>query len=468
MLSHRLADFIGQIQYDMLPATTVHMARLAFLDWLGSAAAGGQQAPAQKVQAVVKQQGGSPQATLLATGEKISCLNAALANGIASHIMELDDVHRAAIIHAGAAVIPAALAVAEMIRASGRQLLEAIVVGYEVAIRVGEAVTPSHYYFWHTTGTCGTFGAAAAAGKLLGLNKEQLVWALGNAGTQAAGLWEFLVDGAMSKHLHPGKAAQNGVLAALLAREGFTGAMRILEGERGFCRATAPQFDLSKITAGLGKPPYKVEENSFKIHASCRHTHPAVDVVLELATRYGLKPADIATITVRTYRTALDITANHQPATVYAAKFSLPFCVALALKTGRCGPEDFTPANLFDPEIRELMSRVTLVMDKELDTLHPVRWPAVVEISTPSGQAYRGRTDFPRGDPENPVTAEELVTKFHALAAGPWGEQRSRVLAQAVLDLENVVDVADLFQVLSPNHYGRVWHSSCGITQHER
>jgi 2-methylcitrate dehydratase PrpD len=445
MLSHQLADFIGQLKYDVLPVTTVHMAKLAFLDWLGSAAAGGLQAPAQKVQAVVKQQGGSPQATLLATGEKISCLNAALANGVASHIMELDDVHRAAIIHAGAAVIPAALAVAEMVRASGRQLLEAIVVGYEVAIRVGEAVIPSHYYFWHTTGTCGTFGAAAATGKLWGLNREQLVWALGNAGTQAAGLWEFLTDGAMSKHLHPGKAAQNGLLAALLAREGFTGALRILEGKRGFCRATAPQFDLSKITAGLGKPPYKVEENSFKIHASCRHTHPAVDVTLELAACHGIKSADIATITVRTYRTALDITGSYHPATVYAAKFSLPFCVALALQTGRCGLEDFTSEKLSDPVILDLMSRVNLVVDEGLDTLHPARWPAVVEIKTHGGQVYQGRTDFPRGDPENPVSEGELVTKFRSLAAPAWGESRVRELTSAVLELEKVEDVAVLF-----------------------
>ncbi|HHW43132.1 MAG TPA: MmgE/PrpD family protein [Desulfotomaculum sp.] len=445
MLSVQLADFIGQCCFDTFPETTVHMAKLAFLDWLGSAAAGGGQPPARMALAVVRGQGGSSQASLLACGEKTSCLHAALANGIASHIIELDDVHRASIIHAGAAVMPAALAVAEMTGASGRQLLEAIVAGYEVAIRIGEAVTPSHYYFWHTTGTCGTFGAAAAAGKLLGLDKEQLVWALGNAGTQAAGLWEFIADGAMSKHLHPGKAAQNGVLAALLAKEGFTGATRILEGERGFCRATAPRFDLDKITAGLGKPPFKVEENSFKIHASCRHTHPAVDVTLALAARHKLKPADIAAITVRTYRTALDITANHHPKTVYAAKFSLPFCVALALKAGSCALGDFNPENLGDGEIRELMSRVALVLDDALDALHPARWPAVVEIKTVSGDTCRERTDFPRGDPENPVTVGELVAKFHALAGGPWGEGRARALAEAVLNLERVDNVATLF-----------------------
>ncbi|WP_211229904.1 MmgE/PrpD family protein [Desulfovirgula thermocuniculi] len=442
-----MAGFTCGLSFRSLPREAVHMAKLALLDWVASAVAGGREAPARMALKVIRGQGGYPQATLLSEGEKTSCLNAALFNGLASHILELDDVHRGAIIHAGAAVLPAALAVAEMTRSSGRQLLEAIVAGYEVAIRTGEAVTPSHYYYWHTTGTCGTFGAAAAAGKLLGLNEEQMVWALGNAGTQAAGLWEFLADGAMSKHLHPGRAAQSGVLAALLAREGFTGATRILEGERGFCRATAPSFDLSKLTAGLGERPYKVEENSFKIHASCRHTHPAVDVVLDLARRHDLRPDRVGGVIVRTYRTALDITANHQPSSVYAAKFSLPFCVALALVKRRCALADFTPENLFHPEVRELMGRVSLVADAELDALHPERWPAVVEISTVDGQVYTGRTDFPRGDPENPLTEEELREKFYGLVAGPWGEKKAEALGMAILNLEEVEDVAELLKV---------------------
>ncbi len=440
-----LAEFIRDIHFDTLPESAVRMAKLAFLDWLGSVAAGGRQAPFKKALTVLRGQGGFPQATLLPTREKTSCLNASLGNGLASHIVELDDVHRAAIIHAGAAVMPPALAVAEKVGADGRQLLEAIVIGYEVAIRVGEAVTPSHYYFWHTTGTCGTFGAAAAAGKLLGLTEEQLVWALGNAGTQAAGLWEFLADGAMSKHLHPGKAAQNGVLAALLAKENFTGAARILEGDRGFCRATAPQFDMTRITAGLGRPPYKVEGNSFKIHASCRHTHAAVDVILELVDRNVIEAADVAGVIVRTYSTALDITADYRPASIYAAKFSLPFCVAMALKSHSCSLADFTPTALADAEIQDLMSLVILVQDDQLEALHPALWPAVVEITTRKGDVYHGRTDFPRGDPENPATTEELVAKFHALAAGSWGVQKAQALEKAVLELEHVRDLSTLF-----------------------
>ncbi|HOV85355.1 MAG TPA: MmgE/PrpD family protein [Syntrophobacteraceae bacterium] len=448
-LSEKLADFIDSVRYEDLPGETVRSARLAFLDWLGSAARGGLEAPAKMAAAVLRNQGGAPQSTLLPYPEKTSCLNAALANGIASHIVELDDVHRGSILHAGAAILPAAFAAAEMVHADGRRLIEAVVAGYEVAVRLGEAVSPSHYFFWHNTGTCGTFGSCAAAGKLLGLDRRQKVWALGNAGTQAAGLWEFLRDGAMSKHLHPGKAAYNGLLAALLAKEGFTGAEAVIEGEKGFCRAMAPAFDLSKITEGLGAPPYKIQENSFKIHASCRHTHPAVDLVLDLSAKHGIDSREVLSVTVRTYRTALNIIRNPAPRTVFDARFSLPFCVALALKRGRCGLSDFTRENLLDSEIRTLMSRVHLEPDEELDALHPARWGAVVEIKTRSVGPFSARTDFPRGDPENPVDEETLVSKFRLLALPAWGQDKVNALSRTVLDLEDLEDTALLFDPAS-------------------
>lgn len=385
MISEKLAEFADTVHYEILPPQTIRSARLALLDWTGSTLRGGLETPALMAHRVLRAQGGSPQATLLPSGEKTSALNATLGNGMESHIMEIDDVHCGSIIHAGAAVIPAALAAAEMVHASGRKLIESIVVGYEVAIRIGECVTPSHYYFWHNTGTCGTFGSCAAAGKLLGLNREQMVWALGNAGTQAAGLWEFLADGAMSKHLHPGKAAQNGLLAALLAKEGFTGATTIVEARRGFCRAMAPQFDLDKITESLGRRLTKSKTTHLKIHASCRHTHPAVAIVMDLIARDGIKPSQVCGINVRTYRTALDITDNAEPKTIYAAKFSLPFCVALALTKGSCRLDDFSDENLWAPEIRDIMKGVQLTVDDELDRCHPAMWAAAVEIVTRSG-----------------------------------------------------------------------------------
>lgn len=444
MVTVKLVEFICQASFENLSPTAVEMTRLAFMDWAGSAAAGSKQSPAQMILGVVDELGGNPEATLLAGGRS-SCLNAALLNGAIAHIVELDDVHRASIIHPAAPIIPAALAAAEKEHAGGRELITAIAVGYEIAIRIAEAVTPSHYHYWHTTGTCGTFGAAAAAAKIFRFGADSVTWALGNAGTQAAGLWEFLADGAMSKHLHPGKAAMNGLLAAMLARRGFTGATRILEGERGFCRATAPEFDLDRITSGLGGSHFKVEEISFKIHSSCRHTHPAVDATLELVRRHSIDPNDVQTVRVRTYKTALDITNNFIPESPYAAKFSLPFCVALAIKEGRCGQGEFTASNLTDPVIRSLMEKTELEVDPELNSRYPELWPAAVEIKTRQGEVFTASTDSPRGDPENPLTAAELEEKFLSMASGPWGESR----ALRVLDLcRNLVAVTDLASAL--------------------
>lgn len=442
MVTSKIVDFICKTGFEDLTPGAVEMAGQAIMDWMGSAAAGGKQSPAQMILGVVEDLGGVPEATLLSGGGRTSCLNAALVNGAISHIVELDDVHRASIIHPAAPVIPAALAAAEKVHAGGGELIAAVVVGYEVAIRVAVAITPSHYYYWHTTGTCGTFGAAAAAAKILGLGPDQVTWALGNAGTQAAGLWEFLADGAMSKHLHPGKSAMNGLLSALLAQRGFTGASRILEGDRGFCRATASQVNFDRITGGLGGGRYKIEEISYKIHSSCRHTHPAVDVALDLARRHSIRPEDVQWVRVGTYKTALDIAGSYTPESPYAAKFSIPFCVALALKKGRCSPEEFTVTALTDPLIRSLMEKVELELDPGLDARHPELWPAAVKIGLTSGDILEGQTDCPRGDPENPVTAAELEEKFLTLATGPWGDSTARRMLDLCRNLPAVSDIS--------------------------
>src|SRR5579885_478823 len=231
-----LAGHLSALRPADLPAAVMEDTQRTVLDWLGSALAGSLEPPARMAQRVASTFGASNEATVFGCGRG-SAIAAAFANGVASHILELDDVHKGSTLHGAAPIIPAALAVAEREHRDGRAFLLAIVLGYEAALRIGEAVNPSHYRFWHPTGTAGTFGAAAAAGSLLGLNADQMQNALGSAGTQAAGLWEFNAEGAMSKHLHPGKAALNGLIAADLARAGFTGASRVLEGERGFFRA---------------------------------------------------------------------------------------------------------------------------------------------------------------------------------------------------------------------------------------
>ena len=279
-LTRRLAQFLAAATYSHLSVPVIEETKRAVLDWLGSAMAGSLEPPARMAREVVASMNGAAAAV-------------AFTRGVASHILELDDIHKTSTVHAGSPVISAALSVAEREHADGRAFLLAVALGYEAALRIGEAVNPSHYRYWHPTGTAATFGAAVAAGSLLKLNAGQMLDALGSAGTQAAGLWEFNADGAMSKHLHPGKAAMNGVLAADLARAGFTGATRILEGDRGFFRAMSGAYDETRITDALGER-WKIQENCYKLHSCCGHTHTAIDLALQLR-QSGLRSVRIET-----------------------------------------------------------------------------------------------------------------------------------------------------------------------------
>lgn len=355
--------------------------------------------------------------TVLGSSQKHAAETAALLNGGLSHIMEMDDLDRGSVVHPGAVVIPAALAVAQREGASGQDFLGAVVAGYEVAIRIGEAASKRHYFYFHNTATCGVFGATAAAGWVLGLTAGQLVWALGNAGTMAAGLWQFNADGDMSKHLHAGRAAANGVLAADLARHGFTGARRILEGERGFFAATAPDADPARVTVSLNShsPQFKISGVSIKPHASCRHTHPAIDAALSL--RPQLAGRAIREVQLDTYQAAIDLCRNPSPDTPYAAKFSLPYCVATALLRGEVGLESFAEETIADPAVADLMPRILIRPNPEFETAYPEQWPARLCLGLKGGEWLEAAVRHPKGDPENPLTPEELEAKFCQLAA---------------------------------------------------
>ncbi len=413
-ISQRLADFVGKASYDTLPPDVHEMTKLCFLDWLGAAVAGTGALPTDIVVDLVSELGGNEEATVVPTGNRAASVWAAFVNGAASHVVETDDVHRTGLLHPGVAVIPAALAMAEREGSSGRDLLTAVAVGYELAIRVGQALGPSHYEKWHTTGTAGTFGAAVAAGKLLALDGEQLVWALGSAGTQAAGVWEFLVDGAMSKQLHAGKAAMNGALAALLSQRGFSAAERILDGEKGFLKAASRDVRLEKLTEGLGER-WEMLGTSFKPYAACRHIHSAIDATLQALRGRQLPPREVERMTVRLYGAALDLCERVEVTSPYSAKFNIPFVVATAVRYGKVGPEAFTEERIEERDIKELMRRVVLKRDEELDEMYPARWPAIVEIVTRDGRREEVRVDTPKGDPENPMSREDLAAKFRDL-----------------------------------------------------
>jgi 2-methylcitrate dehydratase PrpD len=428
-LSRTLARYVAGLRFEQLSADVVAMARLTYLDWLGNVLVGATQPPGQMARSVARRLGQAAESVLLHPGGTVgagerwvgmygplaSAPAAAFANGVAAHVIELDDVHKGSTLHAGAPVVAAALAACQRSGAGGKRLVEAIVAGFEVAVRVGEAVNPSHYRYWHPTGTAATFGAAAAAGKALGLDEEALVHALGSAGTQAAGLWEFLADGAMSKHLHPGKAALNGLLAADLAREGFTGASRIIEGPRGFARATSQEPDFSRITEGLGGRP-KLLENCFKIHACCGHTHSAIDVAMALADEAGVAAAEVEAVRVGTYQVARDLVDNPAPVNVYQAKFSLQYTVAAGLLYRKVGLGQFGLPYLADTQLQALMARVRVAVDPDVDRHYPAQWGTRVTIDLKDGRCLHGEAAYPKGNPENPVSAELLERKFEELA----------------------------------------------------
>jgi 2-methylcitrate dehydratase PrpD len=445
ILSNRLARYFCGVTFNDLNADHVARMKVFFLDWLGSAYAGKDLPPIRMMRKVALGLGGTPEATSIPDGVKTNCLLASLVNGASSHIVEMDDLHRESILHPAAAILPAVLAAGERERVSGKDLIVAISVGYEVGIRVALAVGPSHYRFWHTTATCGTFGAAAGAAKLMHLNEEQFAWAIGSAGTQAAGLWEFLVESAMSKQLHPGKAAMNGLLAALLAKEGFTGARRILEGEKGFFRATSEDFDENKCISDLGKV-FHSERNSIKYHASCGHTHSAIDAVLLATGGKTLLPNDVETVDLWTYQAAIDLLGNIDPKTPYLAKFNLPFCVATALRYGRVQAGDFTPARLEDKDLKELMKKIKVEGDPKLTGAYPRKWPARVTITLKDGRRLDGANEYPKGDPENPLSERELISKFKNLTEGALSSPRADTIIDRVLDLESMGDVNELLK----------------------
>jgi len=424
--TRQLAAFIVDAQ---VPPAVRMTARRYLLDWLGSTVAGGDMRPPSLVREVVTALGGHAQATVLASGERTSAPLAALANAAASHVLEMDDLDPGSIYHPAAPTVSAALAVGEHVNADGDALLDAIAVGYEVGIRVGEALGPSHYEHWHTTGTAGTFGAAAAAARLHGLTEDETMHALGSAGTTTAGLWEFLSDGAMSKQLHPAKAAHDGILSVLLAQQGFTAATRILEGPKGLLAAMSSRSFPERLTDGLAAEmvTWRVDGVAFKVHAACRHTHSAVDAALQLRTAHDLEPGQIEKVHVKIYEQALGLLDGVEPTTPYAAKFSLPFCIAAALEFGDLGPGRFSESTIREQVTLDLADRVSFEPDPELDACYPESWPSVVTVTTTDGTEVSARVDFPAGDIEAGVENSDLAAKFVRMTEPQFADEAGAI-----------------------------------------
>ncbi|SDM08554.1 2-methylcitrate dehydratase PrpD [Oryzisolibacter propanilivorax] len=414
---HPLAQFAAQLQWQQVPAAVQRRTEDLWVDWFGSVLAGCRARPVASITRFARSQGpdSGPSELIGHAGASTSPMMAALANAAASHVAEQDDVHNGSVFHPAAVVFPPALAVAQSIGASGAQLMAACVAGYEVGIRVGEFLGRSHYRIFHTTATAGTLAAAAAVGRLLELTPAQMQHAFGSAGTQSAGLWEFLRTAADSKQLHTAHAAAAGLMAAYLARDGFTGAQDIFTGPQGLAAGMSQDADPARLTDGLGTR-WATAETSFKWHASCRHTHPAADALLQVMQAHGLRPQDLAQVTCRVHQGALDVLGPVvAPATVHQSKFSMGTVLALAARHGHAGLTEFD-AEFLSPETVALREKVRMVLDDEVDAAYPRRWIGKVEVRTTDGRTLAGRVDEPKGDPGNTLSREEITAKALRLA----------------------------------------------------
>ena len=432
-----LGAYAAAEQRRALPDAALHAAKRVVLDWFAALLPGTGVAPATLLMAALGDEVGQGGAVVYGSGCRAPVRTAALINGTASHTVEFDDIFRDAIYHPGCPTIAAALAAAQAHGADGEALLRAVIVGYEVSTRIGVAVQPSHYRFWHTTGTIGTFGAAAAVGTVLGLDAGRMAHALATAATMAAALQQAFRSDAMSKPLHAGHAAEAGALAAMTAGKGVTGALDVLEGKAGFGAAMSTGADWTKALDALGER-YNIAAMTVKNHGCCGHSFAAIDAALALAAAHALAPDRIARVRVGTYQAALDVTDRHEVASPYEAKFSTPFTVASALVHGSVRLDGFTPARLADPAVRALMRRVEMHADPGCDAAFPTRRSAQVEIETTDGERFSHYQPTRKGDPDAPLTDAELGAKFLELAVPVVGPVAAKGLAASIWRLDGL------------------------------
>lgn len=425
----QLADFAVTRRETPLAPDVQHAAVRAVVDWF-SAAVPGAHTPVARALTEALAPGPGP-ARLLPDGRSTDVRTAALLNATAAHAAELDDIYRDAYYHPGAPTVAAALAIADQLDASGAELLRAVVIGYEIGARIALAVGPAHYRNWHTTATVGTFGAAAAAAELLGLDAHRFAGALALAATMAGGLQQTFRSPSTGKPLHAGHAAEAGVVAALAADKGLGGALDVLEGPAGFGVATAGVTDLS--VTGLGEP-FCVTATTVKYHACCGHTFAAIDAALHLRSE-GVRPGDIAAVEIETYETATRVAGRADPRDAGEARFSLAYTVAAALALGSVRLRAFEPTALRDPVLRTLVARTTTRVAPDLDALAPGRRAARVRITDRHGDSREHLRLTRKGDPEDPLSDAELREKYDELVPAFLGPERAGALADALWKL---------------------------------
>jgi 2-methylcitrate dehydratase PrpD len=443
-----LAAYVVENRLEDIPQDVRHEARRAILNYLGCALGG---APDPAVDITLRALGpyaGKPVASILGRAERLDPLNAALVNGISSHVHDYDDTTPKNYIHPSSPVASALFAYASTAPVAGRDFVHAFILGFEAESRIGNAVYPAHYDAgWHITGTAGTFGAAAAIGRLLGLDTQQMIWALGLAGTQAAGLREMF--GSMAKSFHPGRAAQNGYASALLAREGFTAGEHVLEGPRGFSAVQAVKYDLSKITAGLGAD-FDLRANTYKPFPCGIVVHPTIDGCIQLQQEHHVAPESIAAVHVRVAPLVLDLCNQREITRGLQGKFSIYHAAAIGLVRGKAGIQEYTDGAVNDPQIKRVRERVTAVADSAI-----TEDQSRIEVELADGRKVTKFVEQSLGNIHRPLSDKQLEDKFRdqtvlALSAG----QVEQLIGMCwrIDNLANVGELTGLAVPATPAH----------------
>lgn len=414
-VSHKLADIVSGLSFRDLPEEVVDITVSCLYNYMGCVYSGSVQPPPQAMlrmlRGVYANQG---KCTVVGTDFKTDPVTAALVNGTAANAMAYDDMFKDGIHHPGASAITAALAISEAYPVTGQEFITAVVLGYEVSNRIARACNPSHYQYWHTAATAGSFGAAVVAAKLLKLSKEEIVWALGSAGTQATGLQEC--TGNMAQRFHLGTASRNGVLAALLAKHGFDGPPNIIDGPKGFFTAMSQyQGDIQGMFDDIGQT-YTILDTTFKFYPCCGHIHACIDGAVIAMEKGGVNFNDIESVEVATYQTAITNSGNPTPKDIAEAKFSIPYCVAAGLVNGKVTVQEFQSWPPTD-EVRAMMDKITVVVDDIAESEFPGQRGAKVTLKTKGGAAVDERRHSRKGDPDCPLSRKDIVEKYRALSA---------------------------------------------------
>jgi 2-methylcitrate dehydratase PrpD len=444
-----LAAFVAGLRFEHLPVPVVVMAADIILDTVGCGIAAWRddRDKAEIARGLARSFHAAPKATIWGGGERTDAAVAAMANGILANAADFDDTHKRALLHTGSVVVPPVLAIAEERGLTGPEIISAIVAGYEVAVRVGMAVMPTHYRFWHSTATNGTFGAAASAASALGLDAKGALMSLGFAGTQAAGLNTFFTYGDLTKSLHPGKASFNGIVSARLAEIGGTSPPTILEHEKGYINAFSLEPKVAALTAGLGQK-WEILENGFKFFPSILASHAPIQATLDVVTQNDIRADDIASIVNETYSTVKSHFSAKTVTTDMGARVSVPYCCAVAAIDRAVGQAQFAEDRVRADDVQRLLANTEVVAVEELTAQYPTKFPARVTVTLKDGRTFTSQRDYPKGDPQEPLSPSEIGTKFIENATARYSSSEAADLARMIRALPETSDASALWQIL--------------------